>query len=194
MDRIYPPIANMFGMTVTQNGPVTRDDIEQALWRWTGWTADQRKVDDVLSLVDRLVSSDNHAQAPDVQHEAEQIIARAREEAEQVVRGMRDEAMLHSALQKTVSSPRKGFVRAPSWDLPAEAFRDHDGALWVRIEAAPGVLAEGSKPCTQCGAVKQATHFRREKNSATRRKQCRDCENSNRRARSKSKVTKVVQL
>jgi hypothetical protein len=33
--------------------PITRDEIEAALWRWSGWRADQRGVDDILGMVER---------------------------------------------------------------------------------------------------------------------------------------------
>lgn len=172
----------MFAMTATQESPVTRDDIEQALWRWTGWTADQSKVEDVLSLIDRLVESGQGRRAvATVQREAQDILARAREEAELIVQTMQDEAIKRAAVQKISERPHKGYIRAPAWDLPAEAYRDQDGALWVRIEASADVLAEGMRRCPQCQATKHASHYRRDRNSLSRRKVCRVCENSNRR-------------
>lgn len=35
------------------NETVNRDDIEKALWKWSGWQADQRSVDTILGLVDQ---------------------------------------------------------------------------------------------------------------------------------------------
>lgn len=36
---------------------ITRDDIEAALWRWSGWQADQRAVDDILGMVERYAGT-----------------------------------------------------------------------------------------------------------------------------------------
>ncbi len=39
---------------MTASRQVTRDDIERALYRWTEWRVDQRGIDEIMSLVDRL--------------------------------------------------------------------------------------------------------------------------------------------
>jgi hypothetical protein len=42
---------------VQVRGNVSRDDVEAALWQWSGWQADQRLVDELLDVIDRYVQS-----------------------------------------------------------------------------------------------------------------------------------------
>lgn len=71
----------------------TRDDIEAALWQWSEWRADQRRVDAVLSLVDRYGTPADAQGArvlADAHAEAARIRQAARAEAIRLVRTVRD--------------------------------------------------------------------------------------------------------
>lgn len=72
----------------------TRDDIEAALWQWSEWRADQRRVDAVLSLVDEYGAPADTAMAQQVLAQAHGDAARirqaARAEAIRLVRTVRD--------------------------------------------------------------------------------------------------------
>ena len=158
---------------------VTRDDVQQGLWRWSGWKADQRLVDEMLALVDGYAATGQQA--------ADDSLAQARREAEQIVQSAKDEAaVIQSAVQQTPERPSDGLKLIPAPNVPLEFYRDDDGVVWLRlgidgVESPEG--QERTRKCSTCRGVKSIIRFSRDRNSRGGRKaQCKDCENFNRRA------------
>jgi len=85
----------------------TRDDIEAALWRWSEWRADQRRVDAVLRLVDEYgAPADGRAEA-----EATRLLARAQADADRIRQAARAEAI---RLVRTVRGVVEDATKVPA--------------------------------------------------------------------------------
>lgn len=156
----------------------TRDDIEAALWRWSGWQADQRSVDELLGLIDQ------YAQAPTVPRAArvtDEVLAAARREAEQIVQSARDEIAI---MRRTAERPPDGMKRLAPGIVPVETYKDADGAIWVRLTAPVSTTPPGTRRCRGCGVTKPMIMFRKDKSCTNGyRHQCKECENAGRRNR-----------
>jgi hypothetical protein len=166
-------------MTATDDLVVNLDDIERALWRWSEWRADQRGVDAILGLVQRYGGTDHDQAAADT-------LECARREAAQIVQSARDEAAaIQTAVHETAERAASGMKRVSMAAIAADAYRDGEGAVWVRLGVLPDLPDEplsGTRKCSQCGAVKKLSRYRKDKSSrGGRRAQCADCENAGRR-------------
>lgn len=165
---------------------VTRDTVEQKLWAWTAWQADQRSVDDVMGVVDQAMASGGRAPGPDGRADA--VLAEARNEAAQIVQAARDEAAaIQAETLRLGERPPAGLTPVPRDRVPLDVHRDADGVLWLRLgpsaEPMPGDL-EKTRRCTRCRGVKVITRFSRDARSrAGRKAMCKDCENVARRER-----------
>lgn len=159
----------------TTTGITTRDDIEAALWRWSGWRAEQPAVDDLLRLIDQYARrADTGAQRA-----ADDVLARARIEAAQIVQSARDEAAaIQSAARKSPERPSLTLTEMDPAGVSTDVWRDARGAVWVRIVSTPAITGERTKRCTACKVVKGELLFRPDARAGGgRRAQCRDCEN-----------------
>lgn len=176
---------------------VSRADIEAALWKWTGWQADQRAVDDVLTLVDqytdalpchdsdrqvetvRVVQPWSFDDLPEAARSSFRNLVKAKE-ATAYKRGWED------ARKEAAVRPEEGPMGGHTTDVLVEGYRGADGGLWVRLGTLHQTLAEASsewKTCTKCGDRKPEHRFRKATGSrhTGRRAECRDCENEQRR-------------
>lgn len=157
-----------------ENSTVGRHDIEAALWKWSGWMADQRAVDAVLDLVDRYAQAAPAASAP---------LPCAYEDPEPKV----TQTSVQGILERPVQDG--SLVYAPQ--LTAEAYRDPDGVLWLRLGSLPANLAENlerTRKCTRCGNVQPIAWFNRDCKSRNGRKaECKKCESKTRADRRRRK-------
>lgn len=148
----------------------TREDVEAALWRWSGWKADQRNVDAVLDVVDGYVQRKVMASG----------IAATRQPEPKTV-----ETQLQGAVETAAVRPVEPLRHVPVDSLPLATYQDAQGGLWVRLATLDVVIetTERTRVCSKCGGVKPISRFNRDRNSrAGRKMQCKDCENAARRA------------
>lgn len=148
----------------------TREDVEAALWRWSGWKADQRNVDAVLKVVDGYVQRKVSASG----------IAATRQPEPKPV-----ETLLQGAVETDAARPAEPLRRVPLESVPAMSYRDAEGALWIRLATLDEITetAERTRVCSKCHGVKPIARFHRDRNSRGGRKMmCKDCENTARRA------------
>jgi hypothetical protein len=113
-------------------------------------------------------------------------IAAARREAERIVRDAQDQAWsLLSSIYEGPGAPAAGLKPIARSRVSAEAFRDDQGVVWLRLGDVPEVPDEPMEEvrrCVKCRGVKPLSRFRPDGNTGrSRRKQCRDCENQARR-------------
>lgn len=167
---------------------VSRSEIEAALWKWSGWQADQRAVDELLTLVDQYaahpapchvndwqgrpvpVGADcQHAEPvqpgpwsfddlPDAERERFLKLMKARETAA-YQRGQ------DAALKDGAPRPVDGQSGGQTTDVIVEGYRDADGGLWVRVGAVRERMARASnkwKTCRTCAKDKPLSRFRRD--------------------------------
>lgn len=189
---------------------VGRDGVEKALWRWSGWKADQVIVDELLTVIDRYTRAEvakaggpsvvpSSSPLPGAQRAAEQLLADARKEAQRIVA----EAAAQIPVQRSDERPAKGLKAAPWLSDTLTPYRAEDGTVWLRIGSVPTVATPSTgetKRCTKCRGVKPLARFRKDKTGRGKlRAQCMDCENTARRTREEAKrqqrgvVTKGVQ-
>lgn len=181
-------------MSVIQDGIATRSDIEKALWQWSGWQADQRGVDALLSLIDRYAATGRGPvlTVDGVVATADEILACARHEADQIVQSARDEAaVIQQAVQRAAGQPPADLRARPADDVAFTAYQAPDGSVWVNLgisPSAPEELDPGMQRCTNCRFARKLAMFRTDKSvKSGRRSLCRDCENAARRFRTAQK-------
>lgn len=150
-------------MTVTLQ--VSRADVEAELWRWSGWTAEQRSVNAVLKLVDKYKLG-----AADLDPLIEDIMAQARSDAMRIVATARSEA----------EAMRLPPALCPSCTAAGEQAtaerkaRTYGAKKRVRVP-------ETDRKCRDCGIVKGIDRFNRDVKSRNGRKaQCKACESDQR--------------
>lgn len=151
---------------------VTRGELEKALWRWSGWKADQRLVDELLTVIDRYA--------------APASLDQARRDAQQIVQSARDEAAaVRVQVQQSSESPSDAPAPILSHPLQVAGFQDADGVLWVSLGSVPDsvtVSGERRRKCSGCGGVKPIARYRKDSKSVGgRKRRCMDCENEKRR-------------
>lgn len=180
-------------MTAQHDDTAIRGEIERALWRWSEWRADQRGVDEVMTLVDQWVwnvrretSTDAAVPEPEPSREraaqaAAEILACARNEANHLVQTAREQA---ATLYQTSVRPFGDLVQVSMAGSSTTAYRDARGTLWVQLDPGPRLMGDAERICTSCRIPKRLLQFRADKRGQEgRRSQCRDCENDKRRAR-----------
>lgn len=170
-----------------------RDDVEKALWRWSGWKADQRGVDTILEVVDQYVrgqverAGGNPNPMVGAQRAAEKLLTDAREEASRIIEQAQQQATVQIPAQKGSVLPADGLKCAPWVSSSITPYQAPDGMLWLRISAAPvdkPVQNDGTRKCTKCMKTKPIARFNRDnKGKAGRKAHCMDCENAARRER-----------
>jgi hypothetical protein len=176
-------------MTVTQDGIATRDDVEAALWRWSGWKADQRSVDALMTVVDQWVGSIQPSD-PGAAQAAAEILEQARREAAQIVQSAHDEAaVVQSPTQESEQSHPRNLKRFAAAIGAVRAYKDSKGAVWVRIGPAVEAELDGTRTCTGCQETKPISKFRLDSHGkGGRRSRCSDCDNAyNRERRAKKR-------
>lgn len=138
--------------------PVTREDIEAELWRWSEWRADQRGVDAVLSRVDQYKLT-----VSDVTASVDQLLAQARNEAAQIVQSAKEEAA-------AVAPPPALCLGCQAAINEAIAKREARQGKRLRVP-------ETDRKCSCCARVKGIDRFNRDVKARNGRKpQCKECE------------------
>lgn len=153
-------------MTVTVQ--VGRADVEAALWRWSGWKAEQQGVDAILKLI-----AEYHLGAPDLDPLIEDIMAQARSDAMQII----------AAARKEADAMRPPPALCPSCTAAGEQAaaerraRTYGAKKRIRVP-------ETDRKCRDCGIVKGIDRFNRDVKSRNGRKaQCKECEAGQRKER-----------
>lgn len=147
----------------TALGPVTRDDIEAALWRWSGWKADQVLVDALLDHVDRYVTGD--------------VVELARTEAAQILQSARDEA-------EAMRPPPAICPSCEAAIAEAKAARETAAATAAKKRIPRQRVPETDRRCQDCERVKGIDRFNKDVKARNGRKpMCKDCEAVRRAAR-----------
>lgn len=148
---------------------VSRADIEATLWRWSGWTAEQRGVDAVLLDIDRYKLSQD-----DLDPLVSIILAEARAQAQQIVEDARRVA-------ETMRPPPALCPGCEAAVKEAQAARQE--AAERRKGRRPRV-PETDRKCRDCGVVKGIDRFNKDVKSRNGRKaQCKECEAGQRKER-----------
>ena len=190
----------MVTKTVTQPKPGSREEVEALLWRWSGWQADQRGVDEVLDAIDRHVRAKVEAsRVAGTRQPSQDVVATGRliiDDAHQAAAGILESARQEGERIVQEASAHPMAKPADVSALPLEGFQDAEGVLWVKLGPVQVADEEIRRKCTRCREVKDIEKFRPDtKAKGQRRTVCRSCENVGRRARDaarKGAVTKGV--
>jgi hypothetical protein len=166
-------------------------DVEQMLWRWTGWKAEQRAVDAVLETVKQYGRSQagqvNGDPLAGAQSAADLLLADARDQARKILMSARDEATVIKLTKSNRERPSDDLKEAPWVSASLTPYQSPDGTVWLRVGHVLGTgagISEERRRCTKCGGTKPITRFSRDAKSRNGYKaQCKDCENVSRRAR-----------
>lgn len=150
----------------TGPSPVNRDGIESALWRWSGWKADQVLVDALLDHVDRYKVT-----APDADPIVRRIVDQAHNEAERIVEAAR-------AAAEAMRPPPALCMGCQAAVSEAQAKRE------ATVRKKRVRVPETDRRCADCKAVKGIDRFNRDVKARNGRKpMCKDCEADRRAAR-----------
>ena len=161
---------------------IDRSDIESALWVLSGCAADQRSLQSVMQMLDQYArQAQPTVPAPrthDAKPDVDKILAEARAEAQRIVQEAQEQAPA-------------ALVPVDMASVSMQGYRDADGALWLRLGVFPDLAGEAldtPRTCRDCGEVKTLADFRTNgKKTASRRRQCTDCENKARRRKDAEK-------
>lgn len=114
----------------------------------------------------------------DVKPDVDKILADAHAEAQRIIQEAREQAPA-------------ALVPVDMSSVSMQGYRDAEGALWLRLGVFPDLTGEPldtPRTCRDCGEVKTLASFRTNgKGTASRRRQCTDCENKIRRQKDAEK-------
>ena len=163
---------------------IDRTEIETAIWELTGCAVDQRRLHSVMRLVDRYRGTTAPDPLSGAQAEADQTIQAAKDEAARILEAAEAQAAALKPVDLT--------------GVTIEGYRDAEGALWVRLGVLPEAATEdlgAPRTCRDCGRIKVLSEFRTNgKGTASRRRQCKECENRIRREKDAAKRTETDRI
>lgn len=184
----------------TTEDPVSRDDVERALYALTGWQKPQHLVDAALDVVDSYAQAVRAGRVVPARG-GHATVACGRAHLDEhtcpvTVRVVREPAMVPvvgttSPYADTVKPARvRTGVRNEPTMTPAELLQvdgDHLAQLSDAQRAARQVLLLNTQGCSTCGEVKSLDAFYRDKARLTgHASRCKDCANAATSARRKT--------